>query len=94
MQEEIFGPLLPTFEVKDMDEAISFITERPKPLVACMFSLNKEVIDKYINQTTSGNAVIDEVVMHYSEGALPFGGVGSSGIGCGHGYHGFKTFSI
>jgi len=93
MQEEIFGPLLPTFEINDLDEAISFITAKPKPLAAYLFSKNAKAIDQYINETTSGNTMINDVMWHYFEGALPFGGVGSSGIGCAHGYHGFKTFS-
>jgi aldehyde dehydrogenase (NAD+) len=32
MQTEIFGPILPILPVKDMDEAIEFVTRRDKPL--------------------------------------------------------------
>ena len=93
MQDEIFGPLLPILEVDDLDEAIDFITTRPKPLAAYMFSTNSEAIEKFMDQTTSGNTLINDVVVHCSEPGLPFGGVGASGIGCAHGYFGFKTFS-
>ncbi len=36
---------------------------------------------------------INQVVLHYAQGNLPFGGVNNSGIGNAHGEFGFKTFS-
>jgi len=33
------------------------------------------------------------VVLHYTHGNLPFGGVNNSGIGNAHGEFGFKAFS-
>lgn len=93
MQDEIFGPLLPILEVEDLEEAIEFITERPKPLAAYMFSMDSEAIETFMRDTTSGSIVINDVVLHYAESGLPFGGVGASGIGCAHGIYGFKTFS-
>lgn len=93
MEEEIFGPILPIFEVENQEEAQAFINARPKPLAAYMFSTSSKAIEQFLSSTSSGNAVINDVVMHFAEGALPFGGVGNSGIGCGHGYHGFQTFS-
>ncbi|KAM9801269.1 aldehyde dehydrogenase family 3 member A2-like [Neosynchiropus ocellatus] len=43
MQEEIFGPLLPIVTVSDMDDAISFINEREKPLALYIFCSDKQV---------------------------------------------------
>lgn len=43
MQEEIFGPLLPIITVAGMDEAISFINQKEKPLALYVFSSNKKV---------------------------------------------------
>lgn len=43
MQEEIFGPVLPIVTVSDMDDAISFINERDKPLALYIFCSDKKV---------------------------------------------------
>lgn len=42
MQEEIFGPVLPIVTVSDMDDAISFINEREKPLALYIFCTDKK----------------------------------------------------
>lgn len=42
MQEEIFGPVLPIVTVSDMDDAISFINEREKPLALYIFCSDKK----------------------------------------------------
>ena len=41
MQEEIFGPVLPVIPVKDIEEAIRFVQERPKPLALYVFTEDK-----------------------------------------------------
>ncbi len=43
--------------------------------------------------TTSGNASVNDVVVHFTDVNLPFGGVNTSGIGSYHGVYGFKEFS-
>jgi len=93
MQDEIFGPILPIISVENIDEAISFINNKPKPLALYIFTSNKKVSEHIINSTSSGAVSINEVVMHYTCLELPFGGVGDSGIGCYHGKYGFDTFS-
>ena len=40
-----------------------------------------------------GGATINDVVWHYGQEDMPFGGVGDSGIGSYHGHEGFKRFS-
>jgi len=93
MQEEIFGPLLPVIRIEDIDEAISFINSKSKPLALYIFSSDKKVVDKVINNTSSGAVGINEVVMHVTCIELPFGGVGDSGIGSYHGKSSFETFT-
>ena len=44
-----------------------------------------QVSDKFINLTSSGGVTINDLMMHYTESGLPFGGVGESGIGSYHG---------
>ncbi|XP_061781997.1 aldehyde dehydrogenase, dimeric NADP-preferring [Nerophis lumbriciformis] len=93
MQEEIFGPLLPIVTVSGVEEAISFINEREKPLALYIFSSDKKTIKKMIEETTSGGVTVNDVMMHYTLNSLPFGGVGQSGMGSYHGRHTFDRLS-
>ena len=93
MQEEIFGPILPVLTYDSLDEAISRINERPRPLALYVFSSRSEVQDKILASTSSGGACINDTVMHFTVDSLPFGGVGDSGIGAYHGKSSFDTFS-
>ncbi|XP_055353733.1 aldehyde dehydrogenase, dimeric NADP-preferring-like [Paramacrobiotus metropolitanus] len=93
MKQEIFGPILPIVPVKDIDSAINFVNSGEKPLALYVFTNDNNVSDKILRQTTSGGACINDVIMHCAVDALPFGGVGSSGIGSYHGFSSFETFS-
>ncbi len=93
MQEEIFGPVMPIKEYEDIDETISYVNSKPRPLALYYFGKNKDTQDKILNRTTSGGATINDVVWHYGQEDMPFGGVGDSGIGSYHGHEGFKRFS-
>ncbi|MBN3319902.1 AL3A2 dehydrogenase, partial [Atractosteus spatula] len=93
MQEEIFGPVLPILSAGSVDEAIRFINEREKPLALYVFSKNKKLIDRVISETSSGGVTANDVLLHYTVGALPFGGVGHSGMGKYHGKHTFDQLS-
>src|SRR6266851_2291661 len=93
MQEEIFGPILPVMVYEDLNEVIMRIKERPKPLSLYLFTRDEKIKDKVLNEVSFGGGCINDAVMHISNGALPFGGVGDSGIGSYHGEPGFKAFS-
>ncbi|QXW81708.1 aldehyde dehydrogenase family protein [Bacillus sp. LJBS17] len=93
MQEEIFAPILPMMNYEDIDEVIDYVNDRDKPLALYVFSKNQDLIDNVLQHTTSGNATINDVVVHFSDVNLPFGGVNTSGIGSYHGVYGFKEFS-
>ncbi|XP_045146758.1 aldehyde dehydrogenase family 3 member A2 isoform X1 [Echinops telfairi] len=93
MQEEIFGPILPIVPVKNADEAIKFINDHEKPLAFYIFSHNDKLIKQMIDETSSGGVTGNDVIMHFTLNSLPFGGVGSSGMGAYHGKHSFHTFS-
>uniref|UniRef100_A0A3B1KAN6 Aldehyde dehydrogenase 3 family, member A1 n=1 Tax=Astyanax mexicanus TaxID=7994 RepID=A0A3B1KAN6_ASTMX len=90
---EIFGPVLPIISISDVSEAIHFINEREKPLALYVFSSDKKVIKRMLNETTSGGVVVNDVMMHYTVTSLPFGGVGNSGMGRYHGKHTFDQLS-
>lgn len=93
MQEEIFGPLLPVVCYEDSEEILHIIRSRPRPLVLYIFSRRETFIRHILANTHSGDAVINDVVTHYANVKLPFGGVNNSGIGKTHGQYGFREFS-
>ena len=93
MQEEIFAPILPMMNYENIDEVIDYVNDRDKPLALYVFSHNQDLIDNVLQHTTSGNAAINDVVVHFSDVNLPFGGVNTSGIGSYHGVYRFKEFS-
>ncbi len=93
MQEEIFGPILPIVTIKDVNEAIRFVNARPKPLALYMFSSDRAAQQRVLSRTSSGGACINECINHFIVPGLPFGGVGTSGMGGYHGKHSFDTFS-
>ncbi|MBQ7977513.1 MAG: aldehyde dehydrogenase family protein [Clostridia bacterium] len=93
MQEEIFGPIMPIIKYDELDEVIKYITSHDKPLALYFFSRDKQAINKMTSLTSSGGVCINEVIMHFTEHNLPFGGVGASGMGNYHGKHSFTTFT-
>ncbi|CAL8350023.1 unnamed protein product [Lota lota] len=93
MQEEIFGPVLPIITVSGVDEAIQFINEREKPLVLYIFSHDNKLIKRVIAETSSGGVLANDCLVHFTVSALPFGGVGNSGMGRYHGQHSFNQLS-
>ena len=93
MTEEIFGPILPVIEFDNIQDIISFINKREKPLALYYFSENKKSIKNVLRCTTSGGVTINDTVIHVANGNLPFGGVGNSGMGSYHGKASFDAFT-
>jgi aldehyde dehydrogenase (NAD+) len=93
MEDEIFGPILPIITYNDINETISFIHSRTKPLALYIFSEDKSFIQNILRSTTSGGVAINEVILQLANPHLPFGGIGHSGMGSYHGHFGFKAFS-
>ncbi|NXI46197.1 AL3B2 dehydrogenase, partial [Galbula dea] len=93
MQEEIFGPILPILLVANMDEAIDLINSRERPLVVYAFSSNDKVVNQVLDRTSSGGFCSNDTLMHFTLSSLPFGGIGSSGLGMYHGKFTFDTFT-
>lgn len=93
MEDEIFGPILPIIEYKDIKEAINKINSRPKPLALYIFTENKEVEQKVLGSVSFGGGCVNDTVTHLANPNLPFGGVGNSGLGSYHGQKSFEVFS-
>jgi aldehyde dehydrogenase (NAD+) len=93
LHEEIFGPILPILTYSALEEVIQWINERDKPLALYVFSNNSGHVKSLLDQTSSGGACVNDVLIHISNPNLPFGGIQASGTGASHGFYGFKTFS-
>ncbi len=93
MEGEIFGPVLPVLTYERLETVYTHIAAGGKPLALYVFSENKAMVEEVFQRTTSGGAVVNNVLLHIANPNLPFGGVGMSGLGSYHGLHGFKTFS-
>lgn len=93
MSEEIFGPILPILTYKHLDEVPAFVTARDKPLALYVFGDDERAVESVVANTTAGGTCINNTVIHFANGNLPFGGVGASGMGNYHGEFGFKAFS-
>ena len=93
MQEEIFGPLLPVLTYQNLDDAISYVNSKPRPLSLFYFDNDSSRIDKVLKRTISGGVVVNDAFWHFAQDGMPVGGVGASGMGRYHGKEGFDTFS-
>ena len=93
MKEELFGPLLPILCIKNLDEAISDFKSLPKPLALYLFGGKEKEQKKILSMTSSGGICFNDVVLQAGIPELPFGGVGSSGMGKYHGKAGFDNFT-
>jgi aldehyde dehydrogenase (NAD+) len=85
--------VLPVIEYDKIDDAIEFITARPKPLALYLFSNKRKIQKKVMHQVSFGGGCINDVVMHIANQHLPFGGIGGSGMGSYHGKRSFDTFT-
>lgn len=93
MQEEIFGPILPVISYDIIETVIDYINDRDRPLSLYYFGDDKEEQRLLLDRTVSGGVTINDVIWHFAQEQLPFGGIGASGMGAYHGEVGFKTFS-
>lgn len=93
MQDEIFGPILPIVTVPDHHAAIDFINARPKPLALYAYTKQAAIRDAFVARTSSGSVAFNTVMTQLGVPALPFGGVGASGMGSYHGERSVTTFS-
>ena len=91
--EEIFGPILPIISYHSIEDAITYVNARPRPLALYYFGNDDENKRKVLSRTTSGNVTINGTFSHIAQDDLPFGGVGESGMGAYHGIEGFRTLS-
>lgn len=93
MQEEIFGPVLPLIPYDSIEEVITYINSKDRPLAFYLFSKDKNLEERLIRTISFGGGTMNDTLMHVASSELGFGGVGASGMGNYHGIHSFNTFS-
>ena len=93
MKEEIFGPILPVLSFEKIEDIDNIINKNPNPLALYVFSDNKKFNEIIINRYPFGGGAINDTIVHLANSRLPFGGIGSSGIGSYHGKASFELFS-
>ncbi|OGU57545.1 MAG: aldehyde dehydrogenase [Ignavibacteria bacterium GWF2_33_9] len=94
MQEEVFGPVLPIISYEDINVVIEKLNKLSKPLCVYLFTKDKELQSKIVENTVSGTVCINGTIHSIISHDLPFGGVGESGMGRYHGKTSFETFSF
>ena len=93
MQDEIFGPILPIRTVDSLDEAIAYVNAHDRPLALYPFSHDRARVETILRSTLAGGVTVNDTVLHFGINALPFGGIGPSGMGAYHGRAGFDAMS-
>src|ERR1700757_732645 len=93
MQSEIFGPILPILRYSNLQEAITQIKSRPRPLAGYVFSSDQSTIDEFVSDFSFGGGAVNQTNVHVYLDSIPFGGVGESGIGSGNGKYGYDSMT-
>lgn len=93
MSEELFGPILPVIKYKDMEDIKHYISKNKNPLALYVFSADSNFSEDVITRFTFGGGCVNDTISHVASTYLPFGGIGSSGMGNYHGKASFDTFT-
>ncbi len=79
--EEIFGPVLTVFAVRDIDEAIAVANDTEYALTAGVLSRSPATIKHVSEELRAGNVYVNRGITGAVVGRQPFGGFGMSGVG-------------
>jgi len=78
---------------QDYQEALDYTNAHDHPLALYVFTDDRSLMTRILENTTSGAIDVNEVCLHIAVPGLPFGGVGASGYGAHTGKFTFDTFS-
>ena len=92
LNQEIFGPILPVTTYNNDAEMLEMVQKCGKPLALYCFGGSRETRQLLRERTSSGALVFNDVVVHFVNPDMPFGGIGGSGMGAYHGRRTFETF--
>ncbi len=89
--EEVFGPAVPIFIVKDLDEAIAKANATIYGLGSSIFTKDMAKARRAAEQLDAGYTWINDIQVAYDQ--LPFGGVKQSGYGKEHGIEALEGYT-
>jgi acyl-CoA reductase-like NAD-dependent aldehyde dehydrogenase len=90
-QEEVFGPALAIWRVRDFDEALRLANDSPFGLGSSVWTGSLERAERAAAEIEAGYTWINSPTKVYDE--LPFGGIGASGYGKEHGSEAFDFYT-
>ena len=93
MEDEIFGPLLPILTYSDLEKLLAKIKSLPKPLAGYVFSRNQQMIDRVLGSLSFGGGAVNQTNVFLFIESMPYGGVGTSGLGNYYGKYGYDSLT-
>lgn len=93
MREEIFGPIWPINIWEEESDLFTQLQRNRYPLAAYIFTEDKSFSHRIIENFQFGGGAVNNTIIHLANPHLPFGGIGTSGMGNYHGKDSFDTFS-
>src|SRR5580692_11079357 len=93
MEDEIFGPLLPILTYSDLGKLLAKIKSLPKPLAGYVFSRNQQAIDQVMQSLSFGGGAVNQTNVFLFIESMPYGGVGTSGLGNYYGKYGYDSLT-
>jgi aldehyde dehydrogenase (NAD+) len=93
MEDEIFGPILPILTYADLGKLLAKIKSLPRPLAGYVFSRDQQTIDRVLSSLSFGGGAVNQTNVFLFIETMPYGGVGSSGIGNYYGKSGFDSLT-
>ena len=93
MEDEIFGPLLPILTYSDLGALIAKIKSLPRPLAGYVFSRDQRAIDRVLLALSFGGGAVNQTNVFLFIESMPYGGVGTAGIGNYYGKYGYDSLT-
>jgi aldehyde dehydrogenase (NAD+) len=91
--DEVFGPILPVVEYESPAELEEQLDRVPTPLALYVFTEDRRFVRVLRRRHPAGAFLHNDAFSHIMNPYLPFGGVGSSGLGSYHADESWRTFT-
>ena len=91
--EEIFGPILPIVDYESEAQLTRFLSRMPRPLALYIFTEDRRAADTWRVRHPSGALGVNDAGSHVMNPELPFGGLGTSGLGSYRADETWRTFT-